>query len=132
MKYLLDTNICIYIIKKKPIKVINKFKKIINLDVCISVITLSELMYGVEKSQNPEKNKIALIEFLAPINILSFGNKASIIYGKIRADLEKKGTPIGALDMFIAAHAISLDLILISNNLREFSRVRNLKFENWV
>jgi len=132
MKYLLDTNICIYIIKKKPIKVIDRFKETKISDICISVITLSELMYGVEKSKDPAKNKIALIEFLAPINILAFDNDASIVYAKVRSRLEKKGISIGALDTFIASHAMSLDLILVSNNLKEFSRVEGLKFENWV
>ena len=96
MKYLLDTNICIYIIKQKPIKVLNKFKKYQISNICISSITLSEFEYGIEKSTNPNQNRIALNEFLTPIGILSFDNKAAMFYGQIRAELEK----IGKIAMF--------------------------------
>lgn len=110
MEYLLDTNICIYIIKKRPAIVFEKFNNLRLGDIGISSITLAELQYGIEKSSNIEKNKVALEKFLTPIEIVDFGYDATIEYGKIRAELEKKGTPIGPLDMLIASHAKSLDV----------------------
>ena len=132
MKYLLDTNICIYIIKKRPPRVFYKLTEIDISDVGISSITLSELEYGVEKSQFSGRNRIGLLEFLSPIEIYDYDDLASKEYGIIRAKLEKKGTIIGSLDMLIAAHAISLGLILITNNENEFRKVHKLKIENWV
>ena len=132
MKYLLDTNICIYLIKKKPEKVLKKLKTLNISDVANSVITVSELEYGVQKSKNQEQNKIALIEFLAPLVILSYTDKAAIEYGKLRAYLEATGKSIGSLDMLIAAHALSEHLTLITNNVKEFNLVPCLKIENWV
>ena len=132
MKYLLDTNICIYIIKKKPPHVFHKLTEIDISDVGISSITLSELEYGVEKSQFSGRNRIGLLEFLSPIEIYDYDGLAAKEYGIIRAKLEKKGTIIGSLDMLIAAHAISLGLILITNNEKEFRKVPKLKIENWV
>jgi tRNA(fMet)-specific endonuclease VapC len=132
MKYLLDTNICIYIIKNKPAQVYEKFLTLEFGSVGISSITLAELNYGVEKSMQIEKNKEALLKFLTPIEIADFNFEASIEYGKIRSDLEKKGTPIGSLDLLIAAHALSLKITLVTNNENEFSRVTGLKIENWA
>lgn len=132
MEYLLDTNICVYIIKRKPINVFAKFKELSIGSVGISSITLAELHYGIEKSLFPDKNREALEKFLTPIEIIDFGFEASNEYGKIRAELERKGTPIGPLDMLIAAHAKSLNVILVTNNEREFERVTNLKIENWT
>ncbi len=132
MKYLLDTNICIYIIKRKPSPVFKKLETLQINDVGISVITLAELEYGVSKSAFPEKNKIALIKFLAPLQILPFTEKAAGTYGKIRSCLEKTGSIIGTMDLFIGAHAKSENLVLVTNNLREFSRIPNLKIENWI
>lgn len=132
MKYLLDTNICIYIIKKKPHKVILHLKKLEMFDVCISVITLSELEYGVQKSKQPTQNKIALTEFLAPIKIIAFDERAAYYYGNIRAELERTGKVIGAMDLLIGAHAISLNLPLVTNNEKEFKRIEGLKIENWA
>lgn len=132
MKYLLDTNICIYIIKKKPEHVKNRFSSLHIGDVAISTITQSELQYGVEKSSNPEKNQAALDQFLLPLTILEYDQAAAKEYGKIRRVLEKQGQPIGPLDMLIAAHARSLNLIVITNNVREFSKVPDLHLENWV
>jgi tRNA(fMet)-specific endonuclease VapC len=132
MEYLLDTNICIYIIKKKPVEVFEKFKNLTIGDVGISSITLAELQYGIEKSSSPEKNREALEKFLTPIEILEYGYDATVEYGKIRAELEKKGVPIGPLDMLIASHAKSLDMVLVTNNIREFERVADLKIENWI
>ena len=132
MMYMLDTNICIYIIKQKPKIVIDKFKKMNNANICISSITYSELLYGAEKSSNIAKNLLALTMFLSNIEILSYDESASVDYGIIRAKLEKEGKIIGPLDMLIAAHAKSLNITLVSNNLKEFERVDGLKLENWV
>lgn len=132
MMYMLDTNICIYIIKQKPKSVIDKFKKMKNANICISSITYSELLYGAEKSSNIAKNLLALTMFLSNIVILSYDENASIDYGIIRSKLEKQGKIIGPLDMLIAAHAKSLNITLVSNNLKEFERVDGLRLENWV
>ena len=132
MMYMLDTNICIYIIKQKPKSVIDKFKKMKNANICISSITYSELLYGAEKSSNIAKNLLALTMFLSNIEILSYDESASVDYGIIRAKLEKQGKIIGPLDMLIAAHAKSLNITLVSNNLKEFERVDGLRIENWV
>jgi len=132
MKYLLDTNICIYIIKKKPGQVLKRFTSLAVGDIGISAITLAELQFGIMKSSNPQKNREALDKFLTPLEILDFGYHASIEYGKIRAALEKKGTPIGPLDTMIASHAKSLGLTLVTNNVREFKRVTGLEIENRV
>ena len=132
MEYLLDTNICIYIIKKKPEKVFNKFRNISFGSIGISSITLAELQYGVMKSSNPGKNQEALERFIPPLQIFEFGFDQTLVYGQIRAELERKGTPIGPLDTLIASHAVSLDLILVTNNMREFKRIPDLQLENWT
>ena len=129
MKFLLDTNICIYIIKQKPPEVLQKFNAYQVGDIGISSITVAELEFGVQKSQFPAKNQQALAQFLLPLKIVNFDNAAATIYGDIRATLEKKGTPIGSLDTLIAAHALSLQVTLITNNVKEFSRVPNLKLD---
>ena len=132
MIYMLDTNICIYIIKQKPKDVIERFRKLRSADICISSITYSELLYGAEKSTNIAKNLIALTMFLSNIEVLPYDENASVDYGLLRAKLEKEGMPIGPLDMLIAAHAKSLNITLVTNNLKEFKRVKGLKLENWV
>lgn len=132
MKYMLDTNICIYIIKKRPASVIERLQKTKISDVCISSITLSELEYGVEKSKKNEQNKIALTGFIAPVEVVAYDDLAAARYGKIRASLEKKGQILGPLDMLIAAHALSMGLTVATNNDREFKRVTGLKVENWT
>ena len=133
MKYLLDTNICIYIINEKPEKVLRKFEQYPVYEFGISSITHAELHYGVEKSKNRNTNQDALDEFLLPLTILPFhGKRLVTCYGEIRASLGSKGKTIGPLDMLIAAHALSLDLTIISNNIKEFSRIQNLKCENWI
>ena len=132
MEYLLDTNICIYIIKKRPIIVFDKFKSLPIGSIGISTITLAELQFGIMKSSNPQKNQEALDKFLTPLEIIDFDSNATIDYGMIRANLEIKGTPIGPLDTLIAAHARSLDLTLITNNEKEFERIPGLKIENWT
>ena len=115
MKYMLDTNICIYAIKHKPPEVIKNFLKHDPDDMCISSITYGELMHGVEKSQAVERNRVAITLFLSSISILQFDNYAAEEYGKVRADLERKGTPIGPMDMLIAGHARSEGLVFNTN-----------------
>lgn len=132
MRYMLDTNICIYSIKHKPESVFRRLQEHDPSEICISSVTYAELVHGVEKSQAVEKNRLALVLLLANIEILDFDALAAEAYGKIRADLEKEGTPIGPLDMMIAGHAKSLDYCIVTNNTKEFSRVRGLKLENWV
>ena len=132
MRYMLDTNICIYAIKHKPEKVFQKLQEVEPEDVCVSSVTYAELVHGVEKSVAVEKNRLALSMLLANIEILDFDVDSADCYGKIRADLEKKGTPIGPLDMMIAGHAQSIGYTVVTNNVKEFSRVSNLKIENWA
>lgn len=132
MKYMIDTNICIYIIKKKPPQVLKKLRRMHVDTIGISAVTVSELEYGVEKSEYPKKNRIALLEFLVPFEILDYDQAASREYGRIRAALERKGRPVGAMDLLIAAHARSQGLILVTNNEKEFKHVEGLKVENWV
>ena len=130
--YILDTNICIYLIKNRPTQILKRLRSKPVSEVAISSITLSELYYGVEKSQFREKNTLALQAFLAPLAVLPFGGEAAQVYGKIRARLEARGKTIGSLDMMIAAHALSLASVLVTNNTREFVRVTGLKLENWT
>ena len=132
MRYMLDTNICIYIIKRKPEKVLHKFLEFDIDEIGISTITLAELEFGIQNSSRPLQNKIALAEFILPLKIVSFDEIAAEKYGIIRSDLKKKGNLIGELDMLIAAHAKSIDCVLITNNEKEFKRVNNLIVENWV
>lgn len=132
MKYLLDTNICIYIMNKRPAKVIEKFKRFDLGEVGLSTITLSELKYGVAKSTRTEQNQQRLNEFITPLQIITYDELAAEAYGIIRNQLEKSGLPIGPLDTLIAAHAQSCNLILVTNNEAEFNRIKNLKVENWV
>ncbi|HSW70316.1 MAG TPA: type II toxin-antitoxin system VapC family toxin [Gammaproteobacteria bacterium] len=132
MIYMLDTNTCIYIIKKHPEKALKRFKTLDIGDICISSITFAELLFGVHKSQHQQKNKTALEEFTAPLEIVPFNEDAANHYGRIRAYLEKKGMPIGSLDTMIAAHARCMDLILVTNNKKEFSRVPHLNIEDWI
>lgn len=129
---LLDTNICIYIIKKKPMQVLQRLRSRGIGEVCISSVTLAELEYGVARSLRPRENADALAAFIAPLEVLPFDETAAACYGSIRADLERKGSPIGSLDMLIAAHALSRGLTLVTNNDREFARVTGLVVENWV
>ena len=132
MKFMLDTNMCIYIIKRKSSQVIKRFKRTKISLIGISSITLSELLYGVSKSSIPEKNQVALAQFIAPLVILPYGDEAAQYYGELRAYLEKQGTPIGSLDMLIAAHALSIACTIVTNNEKEFIRIPNLKIDNWV
>jgi len=130
--YLLDTDICIYLIKRRPPGALVELQSKDISTVAISSITLSELEYGVAKSTQPQQNKLALAQFLAPLEILPYDDRAAAHYGPVRAQLEKLGTPIGPLDMLIAAHALAVEAILVTNNVREFSRVAGLVVENWA
>ena len=131
MKYMLDTNICIYIIKQNPQKVLKHFQSHIVGDIGISSITLAELQYGASKSLHSEKNRQALEEFVLPLEIADFDERAAGEYGAVRADLERKGKPIGAMDMLIGAHALALRVTLVTNNTREFKQIKGLKIIDW-
>lgn len=131
MKYLLDTDICIYIINQRPIEVMARFRQERIGDIGVSSLTAAELAYGVEKSGSA-RNIQALDKFLAPLEIAAFDEMAFRHYGRLRADLERRGQPIGSMDMLIAAHALALDAILVTNNTREFERVDGLRLDNWV
>ena len=132
MTYMLDTNICIYVMKKKPENVLRRFREEMDGGICISSITLAELEYGMKHSSDPVKNEQALLRFLAPLSVLPFGAAAASEYGEIRAYLQSRGTPIGPLYMLIAAHARVEGMTLVTNNMREFERVPELDLENWA
>ena len=132
MKYMLDTDICIDLIRKKNDLILRRLKRRSPEDVCVSAVTLSELEYGVSKSSNPSKNRLALAEFMTPITVLPYDDQVANTYGQIRAELEKDGIPIGPLDNMIAAHALALGLVVVTNNEREFCRVSGLKVQNWT
>ena len=132
MKYMLDTNICVYVIKKRPEQVLNRFMQYDPGELCISAITLAELEYGIENSSMPERNRLALAMFLSGIQILPFDDAATEEYGKIRAALRRQGTPVGANDMLIAAHAKAKGLTIVTNNTREFDRIEGLTVANWA
>ncbi len=132
MKVMLDTNMCIYLIKQKPVQVLEKFQTYNLGDIGVSSITVAELQYRVAKSQRQQQNQKALTQFLAPLEIADFGASAALKYGQIRAELERLGTLIGGNDLLIAGHALSLDVVLVTNNEREFSRVPSLVIENWA
>lgn len=132
MAWLLDTNTCIYIIKQKPVSVFDKFNTLSPGQIGLSVITVAELEYGARKSASVEKNLLSLQQFLIPFDVFSFDFNAAMEYSIIRNELEKKGMPIGPLDTLIAAHAKSLNYILVTNNEKEFKRVNGLQIENWA
>jgi tRNA(fMet)-specific endonuclease VapC len=132
MKLLLDTTICIYIIKQQPANVLERFLEYQIGDIGISSITLSELRYGVAKSARREKNAKALDEFITPLEVVAYDEAAANVYGNIRATLEKAGTPIGSMDMLIAAHAVSLGIPLVTNNTDEFLRVPSINLIDWT
>ncbi len=130
--YLLDTNICIYLINRKPENVVNHIKLLQPHQIKLSAISIAELEYGVSKSKNRDKNRNALVNFASAFDIIDFNDEDAEVYGLIRANLEKKGLVIGPYDMQIAAQAISRDIILVTNNTKEFERIVNIKLENWV
>ena len=132
MRYLLDTNTCIYIIKRSPVHVYKRFRKLHVGDIGISAMTYCELQFGVANSAQPEKNQVALTEFLGPLDVLDFPSDAAATYGEIRSHLRRAGTPIGNYDLLLAAHALHLKLTLVTNNTREFERVPDLRVDNWI
>jgi tRNA(fMet)-specific endonuclease VapC len=128
---LLDTNICIYIINRRPLHVLERFRQYRLGEIGISSVVVAELAFGVAKSGS-ERNRQALELFLAPLELLAFDERCVWAYGSLRADLERTGQGIGALDTMIAAHALACDALLVTNNLREFSRVPGLRLANWA
>ncbi len=132
MQYLLDTNICIYIAKNKPPEVYTRFANLDVGQVGMSIITFGELWYGAQKSQQSERSIQKLMELTRLIPIVNLNRETARYFGFIRSELEKKGMPIGNNDLWIAAHALESNLILVTNNTREFERVPHLKLENWV
>ncbi|MBW3623394.1 MAG: type II toxin-antitoxin system VapC family toxin [Armatimonadetes bacterium] len=132
MNRLLDTDICIYIIKRKPPQVLQRFSAFEPGEIGVSSITVAELYYGAEKSRHPSRNIQALEQFLMPLSIVEFGFVAAATYGRIRAHLESAGTPIGPMDLLIAAQALQIGVTLVTNNSREFTRIPGLTIENWV
>jgi tRNA(fMet)-specific endonuclease VapC len=131
MKLMLDTNICIDIIRARPQPVLDRFKTYAVGEIGISVMTLAELEYGVSASSRPAKNRDALHQFVLPLEIIPFDRPATAAYGRLRAALEKKGQMIGSMDLLIAAQAVSLDIRLVTHNAREFGRVPGLRIEGW-
>ncbi|MDR3573904.1 MAG: tRNA(fMet)-specific endonuclease VapC [Anaerolineaceae bacterium] len=131
LKYMLDTNIVIYVIKRRPVELLEVFNCHAG-QMCISSITLAELLHGVEKSSTPDRNLLKVEDFLSRLEVLQYGTKAASHYGEIRADLEREGTPIGVNDLHIAGHARSEGLTLVSNNIPEFERVEALRLVNWI
>jgi len=131
LRYLLDTNICIYVIKRRPVLALDRFNENA-AHLAISTITLAELLHGAEKSSQPQRTLAVVEDFCSRLDVLDYGAKAAQHYGQIRASLEQRGTPIGVNDLHIAAHARSEGLTLVSNNLREFERVDGLLYENWL
>ncbi len=132
LRYLLDTDICIYITKRKPMSVFNKFEQLDVGSVGMSVVTYGELVYGVGKSSRPKKTMAFLEELIGLIPPLPLSTEVAKHYGKTRNHLAKKGKPIGNNDIWIASHALAMGLILVTNNQKEFLRVPKLKIENWV
>lgn len=132
MKFMLDTNICIDLIRRRPARLLLRLQQCSPGDVGMSSITLAELEFGVHMSRTPDQNKLALAEFAAALEILPFDDLAAASYGELRALLERQGQPIGSMDMLIAAHALSRGLTLVTNNEREFRRVPGLRVTNWA
>ncbi len=132
LQFLLDTNICIYIAKQKPLSVLHKFEQLVVGQVAMSTITYGELLFGAQKSHHPRLAIKALEDLTGLIPALPIPIETGKYYGEIRSKLEKKGTPIGNNDLWIAAHALSLGVVLVTNNVKEFRRIPHLKVDNWV
>jgi tRNA(fMet)-specific endonuclease VapC len=129
---MLDTNTCVEIIRRRDEHILRKVQKFPPDDLCVSSVTLSELEYGVAKSADPGRNRLALAEFMTPITVMPYDDAVAPVYGQVRAELERQGTPIGPLDTMIAAHALALGLTIVTGNRREFGRVTGLKAQNWA
>jgi tRNA(fMet)-specific endonuclease VapC len=132
MRYMLDTNICIYVIKRRPEAVLQKFTAHAVGDLGLSIVTLADLEYGAARSSQKGKNRAALEQFVSPLEIAAFDREAASVYGSIRAAVERRGAPVGSMDLLIAAHAISLGVPVVTNNVKEFRRIPELRVENWV
>jgi len=130
--YMLDTDTCSYIIRERPIGVLQRFRKLTTEQVCISVVSYAELLYGVKRSSSKRVNRPIVDDFVRHLDIIKWDNEAAECYGEIRTSLEAGGTPIGAMDMMIAAHAKSMKATLVTNNQKHFAQVKGLKVENWV
>ena len=130
--YLLDTNICIYVINERSSKIVDTFKSIPMGEIALSTVTLAELEYGASKSAQRERNRRMLLGFASPFRILPFDSADAEVFGLLRSHLERAGTPIGPYDMQIAAQAVNRNYILVTNNVREFNRIPGLKIENWA
>jgi tRNA(fMet)-specific endonuclease VapC len=132
MGFMLDTNACVELIRNQDARILRRIKRRKPDELSVSSVTLSELEYGAAKSANPEKNRLALAEFMTPLTVLPYDDTVAPVYGRVRAALEKQGTPIGPLDTMIAAHALSLGLTVVTDNEREFRRVSGLRVQNWA
>lgn len=132
MRFMLDTNTCVDLIRERDERILRRMKRRSPDDLCVSSVTLSELEYGAEKSAKPQKNRLALAEFMTPLAVVPYDDSVAPVYGRVRTALEKAGTPIGPLDTMIAAHALTLGLTLVTDNEREFRRVAGLKVQNWA
>ena len=131
-RYMLDTDMCSYIIKERPESVRQRFQTIAMEQLCVSVVTYAELIYGVERSSSKRVNRPIIEDFVRHLDVMDWDTEAADQYGVIRAELEAAGTPIGAMDMMIAAHAKSTKAVLVTNNQKHFTKVKGLKIENWT
>ena len=130
--YILDTDTCSYIIRERPISVLERFRKLAMEQICISSVTYAELLYGVARSSSRRINRPIVDDFVRHLDVIDWDTGAAEQYGQIRADLEARGEPVGAMDMMIAAHAKSIKAVLVTNNQKHFARIKGLKVENWV
>jgi tRNA(fMet)-specific endonuclease VapC len=132
MRYLLDTDICIHLIRRRSDALLVRLRSFETGELALSTITVAELHYGVAKSRDPEQNSVALAAFLSPFDVQPFTDAAASVYGHIRSDLESRGKPLGSLDMLLAAHAMALQVPIVTHNTREFRRVSGLDAEDWL
>ena len=131
-RYMLDTDMCSYIIKEHPESVHQRFQTLAMEQLCVSVVTYAELIYGVERSSSKRVNRPIIEDFVRHLDVMKWGTEAADQYGVIRAELEAAGTPIGAMDMMIAAHAKSIKAVLVTNNQKHFTKIKGLKIDNWT
>ncbi len=131
-RYMLDTDMCSYIIKEHPVSVLKHFQKLEMENICISIVSYAELMYGVERSSSKRINNSVIKDFISHLDVIKWDVGAADAYAVIRTELEVKGTPIGAMDMMIAAHSKSINTVLVTNNHKHFTKVEGLKIDNWV
>ena len=130
--YMLDTDTCSYVIRERPIGVLERFRRLSMDQVCISAVTYAELIYGVDRSSSKRINRPIVDDFVQYLDVIKWSKEAAECYGKVRAKLETSGTPIGTMDMMIAAHAKSIKAALVTNNQKHFARVKGLRIENWA